>query len=129
MPELMAVSWVADEQPRDPHIQRPSNWTEVAALGDETIEGLFVATIKKTHLMKLLNGYLRGKHGVSISRIGADEEGVWSVGIKETSPPPRRRCRWDRQLWSLRETIEWALTKRQAALQWTLHFWERDFES
>ena len=47
MPELMAVSWVADEQPRDPHIQRPSNWTEVAALGDETIEGLFVATIKK----------------------------------------------------------------------------------
>ena len=79
--------------------------------------------------MALLNGYLRGQHGVSIARIGTDEEGVLTIVIKEKLPAPRRICRWDRKLWSLSETIEWALMKRKATLQWTINFWERDFES
>ena len=128
MPKLMAVSWVADELSRDPHIQRPSTWPEVAALGNETIEGLFMAAHTKPHLVRLLNGYLRDTHGVCLSGISADKDGVLSVVFKQTYPHARRRCRWDRQFWSLRETLEWALTERHATLQWTLEFWERDFE-
>ena len=128
MPLLVAVAWAPEEQPREPHIQRPSNWTDVAALGDETIEGLLEAAMQKSHLMGLLNCYLRRQHGVSIARIGADEHGVLTIVVEEKLPAPRR-CRWDKELWTLSETIQWALMYRKATLRWTIIFGERDFES
>ena len=86
----------------------------MAALLDEGLKGWFETAFKKPHLMALLNGNLRDEHGVSISGIAPDEKGVLTVVIKETTPAPRRLCRWDRQLWPRRLTIEWAFTKRQA---------------
>ena len=128
MPKLMAVSWVANELPRDPDIQRPSTWPEVAALLNETIEGFFMSAHTKPHLVRLLNRYLRDTHGVCLSNISADNNGVWSVVFKQTYPHACRRCRWDRRFYSLREILEWGFGEKHATLQWTLDFWERDFE-
>ena len=47
MPSLVAVARAPEEEPREPHIQRRSNGSEVDALADETIEGLFEATKQK----------------------------------------------------------------------------------
>ena len=128
MPLLVAVAWAPEEEPREPHIQRRSNGSEVDALADETIEGLFEATKQKSHLMWLLNSYLRRYHGVSIARIGADQDGILTIVVNEKLPAPRRRCRWDRHLWTLSETMEWALMNRHATIRWAINFWERDFE-
>ena len=128
MPSLVAVPRAPEEEPREPHIQRPSNWREVDALADETIEGLFEATMQKSHLMGLLNSHLRRHHGVSIARIGADQDGILIIAVIEKLPAPRRRCRWDRHLWTLSETMEWTLMNRHATIRWAIKFWERDFE-
>ena len=98
----------------NPEIHRPGYWTAVAALLDEGLKAWLETEFKKPLLMALLNGNLRDEHGVSISGFAPDEKGVLTVVIKETSPAPRRMCRWDRQLWSRRLTIECSLTKRQA---------------
>ena len=125
MPRLIAVEWAPEEEPPEP---QKDVYALVAALGDETIEGLHEAAMQNMRLIRLLNCYLRRQHGVSIARIGADEHGVLTIVVEEKLPAPRL-CRWDKKLWTLSKTIEWALMYRKATLRWTIHFWERDFES
>ena len=127
MPQLLPVARAPEEEAREPPTRAPSNWAEVEALGNETMEGLFEVAKQRPHLMGLLNRYLRGRHGVSIGGIGEDEDGVLTIVVHEKHPAPQRRCRWDGNLWTLSETLQWALMN-EATLLWTLKYWERDFE-
>ena len=127
MPQLLPVARAPEEEAREPPTRAPSNWAELEALGNLTMEGLFELAKQRPDLMVLVNRYLRGRHGVWIGGVGEDTDGVLTIVVFEKHPAPQRRCRWDGNLWTLSETLQWALMN-EATLLWTLKYWERDFE-
>ena len=128
MPMLMAVSWVASVVSGNPDTRGPSTWSDLTALLNKTIEDFFICAQAKPHLADLLNRYLRQKHGVCVKKLTVDNNGICSVEFRQTYPHAPRRCRWDGQFYSLSEILEWTFGEKHATLQWTLDFWERDFE-
>ena len=56
------------------------------------------------------------------------DNGNVSIRITEIAPAQSRICRMDRRRWTLGETLEWSLNEKSGSYNWTLGFWERDFE-
>ena len=127
MPQLLPMATAPEEEAREQPTRAPNNWAEVEALANLTMEGLFELATQRPQLMVLVNRYLRGRHGVWIGGIGEDTDGILTIVVFEKHPAPQRRCRWDGNLWTLSETLQWALMN-EATLLWTLKYWERDFE-
>ena len=105
------------------------NWGAIEALIYESVEGLNEVAKHNKQLLRLFNRYLRARHRVWINRIDENEDtGSVSVAVDEKQPAPSRRCCLDGTLWTLGETLQWTLNERNASVDWTLKFWDRDFE-
>lgn len=127
MPELQPVTAVANESSGNIDVRQQNIRSEVEKLLYVTIDGLHKAAQHEKPSIKALNLFLRQKYEVSLKGIGFDENGDAFVVFKEFYEQSHRKCRWDQQYYSLKETLEWTLRRRQACLQWALDFWERDF--
>ena len=119
LPETPAAREIDDEE---------SIQLEVEQLMNVTLNGLYTAVQDKKTVVHALNKELRRKYKVTLKGIGFDDDGEMYVVFNDCYHySSRRKCKWDKNDYSLRQTLEWALTHREASLQWTLDYWDRDF--
>ena len=71
-----------------------------------------------------------GKKTARISECTQRKQKSW-VGSREPTYardlPTQRKCRFDGKLWTLSQTLDFALNECGASYNWTIGFWERDF--
>ena len=128
LPEQLSVTAVANESSGHTDVDEESIQLEVEQLMNVTLNGLYTAVQDKKTVVQALNKLLRRKYRVTLKGIGFDDDGEMYVVFNEFNQNiSRRKCKWDKEYYSLRETLEWALTHREASLQWTLDYWKRDF--
>ena len=126
--EQLSVTAVANESSGHTDVDEESIQLEVEQLMNVTLNGLYTAVHDKKTVVQALNKLLRRKYRVTLKGIGFDDGGEMYVVFNECNQNiSRRKCKWDKEYYSLRETLEWALTHREASLQWTLDYWKRDF--
>ena len=99
----------------------------VEAVVRQDKEGLIAVARTRPTIMLWFNNELRRRHGVTI--VGYDEfsDGETAILVREKQPATTRRCKYDGQVYTLGETLYWALTHRMATVEWVLEFWNRDF--
>ena len=127
MPELQPVTADGNLSSGNRDDRQPNIRSEVEKMLYVTIDDLYKAVQFEKHSTNVLNWYLQQKYKISLKGIGLDDNGQAYVVFKEISKVVYRKCRWDQQYYSFKETLEWTLGRRQACLQWSLDFWERDF--
>ena len=93
-------------------------------LGTGTRHGLYIAGF--------LEDKNTGKKTARISECTQGKQKAW-VGSREPTYarardfPTQRQCLFDGNLWTLSQTLDFALNERGASYNWTIGFWERDF--
>ena len=126
--EQLSVRAVANESSGHTDVDEESIQLEVEQLMNVTLNGLYTAVQDKKTVVQALNKLLRRKYRVTLKGIGFDDDGEMYVVFNDCYHYiSRRKCKWDKKDYSLRQTLEWALTHREASLQWTLDYWKRDF--
>ena len=136
MPTLVPVGlpqWTGGQAPEqagktwwdvDPRVR-----TAIETLCNETADGMNRIAKQGGAELHWFNPFLRLKHNLHIAGIAEDlDNGNVSIRIREVPPAQSRICRNDRRRWTLGQTLEWTLNERSASYNWTLAFWERDFE-
>ena len=128
MPELQpfTAAAVANESSGNTDVRQQNIRSEVEKLLYVNIDGLYEALQHGESSINALDRLLRQQYKVTLKGIGIDHNGDAYIKFKELFKQSPRKCRWDDQYYSLRETLEWTLGRRQACLRWALDFWERD---
>ena len=133
VPVAQAPQWAAGQAPE----QAGKTWwdvnprvrTAIETLCNETAEGMNRIAKQGGPELHWFNHFLRRKHKLHIAGITEDlDNGNVSIRIREIPPAQSRICRNDRRRWTLGQTLEWTLNERSGSYNWTLAFWERDFE-
>ena len=99
----------------------------VEAVARQDKEGLIHLIKARPTIMRWFNGELRRRHGVAIAGYDELPGGETAILVRQESPMTLRRCKYDCQLYTLGETLSWALMRRRATVDWVLEFWDRDF--
>ena len=99
----------------------------VEAVAQQDKEGLIAVARARPTIMLWFNNELRRRHGVAIAGYDEGPDGETAILVREEQHATTRRCKYDGQLYTLGETLEWALTRRRATVDWVLEFWDRDF--
>ena len=128
MPQLLPVGRETERVAKETWTTHTTiNRAAVEAVGQQDKEGLIAVARARPTIMLWFNNELRRRHGVTI--VGYDEfsDGETAILVREEQPATTRRCKHDGQLYTLGETLDWALTRRMATVEWVLEFWNRDF--
>ena len=99
----------------------------VEAVAQQDKEGLIAVARARPTIFLWFNNELRRRHGVAIAGYDEGPDGETAILVREKQPATTRRCKYDGQVYTLGETLYWALTHRMATVEWVLEFWNRDF--
>ena len=93
------------------------------------LDSLYPILQSSPAVFQALNSMLREHHRVTVAGVGTDDNGEKYIVFNQYNQKfSVRQCRWDREMYSLKETLEWVLNKRRGSIQWALEFWVRDFQ-
>ena len=93
------------------------------------LDSLYPILTSSPEVFQALNAMLYKHHGVTVARFDTDGNGKKRILFDEDNEHLSvRQCKSNMQSYSLRQTLEWVLNKREGNIQWALEFWLRDFQ-
>ena len=124
-----AVASVAGQPSGQAHDVDEDVKTAARQLMQFGLDSLYAILQNSPAVFQALNSMLREHHRVTVAGVGTDDNGEKYIVFNQYNQKfSVRQCRWDREMYSLKETLEWVLNKRRGSIQWALEFWVRDFQ-
>ena len=93
------------------------------------LDSLYPILTSSPEVFQALNAMLHKHHGVTVAGFDTDDNGGKYILFNQDNERwSVRQCKLNMQMYSLRQTLEWVLNKREGSIQWALEFWVRDFQ-
>ena len=127
--QQFAVASVAGQPSGQTHDVDEGLKTAARQLMQFGLDSLYAILQNSPAVFQALNSMLREHHGLTVAGVGTDDNGEKYIVFNQYSQKISvRQCRWDREMYSLKETLEWVLNKRRGSIQWALECSLRDFQ-
>ena len=93
------------------------------------LDSLYPILTSSPEVFQALNAMLHKHHGVTVAGFDTDDNGGKYILFNQDNERwSVRQCKLNMQMYSLRQTLEWVLNKREGSIQWALEFGVRDFQ-
>ena len=92
------------------------------------VRSLYPILTCSPEVLQALNATLQKHHDVTVAGFLEQNGGEYILFSQVNETLSVRLCELDRNVYSLRQTLEWVLNEREGSIQWALDFWVRDFK-
>ena len=90
------------------------------------IRSLYPVLTNSPEVRQALNAILQKHHDVTVDGFLERNGGEYILFSQVNETLSVRLCELDRNVYSLRQTLEWVVNERDGSIQWALEFWARE---